>query len=99
MLKPQGYVTIATPDAPTVERDSVTCAHCNRVVLVKPGTASTVYLFPQLVGPDKEEAGAGCRQCMKAICLTCYDNGRCTPLEKQIEHMEARDRFRRAVGV
>jgi hypothetical protein len=98
MLRPQGYVTIVSPEH-HVERDSITCGHCNRIVLVKPGGASTVYLLPQVQGPDKEEPGAFCRQCMRAICLACCDAGVCVPLMRRIEEMEARGRMFAAAGL
>jgi hypothetical protein len=96
MLRPQGYVQVFGLNQ--IERDTITCGHCNKIVLVKPGTATTVYLFPQLVGPDKEEPGAMCKQCMSAICLECYDAAVCTPLMKQIELMESRQRMWRGLS-
>lgn len=104
MLRPQGYATWTDPDAPLVERDTATCGHCNCIVHVKPGTASTVYLLPPPVGapigaPWTEAPGAGCFICGKPVCLACYADGRCRPWERQLERMEARDRLRRAVGV
>ena len=95
MLRPKGYVQVFGYNV--IERDSITCGHCNKIVMVKPGTATTVYLLPQIVGPDKEEPGAMCKQCMSAICLECYDKGVCLPLMKQIEQMEARGRMWSAV--
>jgi hypothetical protein len=85
--RPQGYVTVVGgwTDA---EFDSITCGHCNQIVLVKAGTASTVYLLPQVMGPAQEEPGAMCRLCMKAVCLTCHNDGRCTPLMRRIEAQE-----------
>jgi hypothetical protein len=99
MRKPQGYLTIVLPDAPVVERDTAVCGHCNQIIFVKPGTALTVYLTPQVQGPDKEEMGASCRQCMRHVCLTCHADGRCIPLERRIERMEARGRFLASVGL
>ena len=91
MRRPQGYATVV--GFGTQEFDTVTCQHCNWVVLVKPGTAATTYLIPQMVGPPKEEPGAMCRVCMGAVCLRCDRDGRCTPLMKRIEQMEARGRL------
>ena len=100
MRNPHGYAAWTDPNAPaTTERDTITCGHCNRIVFVKPGTASTVYVFPQPAGPDKEDAGAGCRVCMRAICLTCHDAGTCTPLERRLEQAEARGRLLRSMGL
>lgn len=98
MRKPQGYATV-TGDFSIKEFDTISCGHCNRVVMVKPGTGSTVYLFPQLIGPMKEEAGASCRVCMTAVCLKCHDLGSCLPLERKIEEMEARGRMWESMGL
>lgn len=95
----EGYTTITFPDAPTVERDAITCGHCSRIVLVKPGTVSTVYLQPRLGAPDLEEPGAFCSRCMRAICLPCHGHGRCLPIERQIEEMEARGRMLAQIGI
>ena len=87
MRRPQGYATVVGGwvDA---EYDTLTCGHCNQVVLVKAGTAATTYLLPQLQGPMKEEPGAMCRICMTSVCLKCHGDGRCTPLMRRIEAME-----------
>ena len=101
MLKPQGYVTIVgdfkLPDNKPIERDTITCGHCQQLVFVKPGTVSTVYLIPQVNGPDKEESGAGCFVCGRKVCLRCHADGRCRVWERQIEEMEQRGRFLHAV--
>lgn len=100
MRQPLGYVTIVEPDRPLVERDSTICGHCQTVIFVKPGTASTVYLLPTLpLGQWREEPGAFCRVCMRAICLRCDDKGTCTPWEISLEKAEARDRFLRSAGL
>ena len=100
MRNPNGYATWTFADAPLIERDTARCGHCGCQIFIKPGTALTVYLFPQLTGPDKEEPGAGCRVCMsRTICLPCHANGVCVPLERKIEQMEARGRMRRSLGL
>jgi hypothetical protein len=99
MRTPQGYATIFDPDRPLVERDTITCSHCQRIVFVKPGTGATTYLFPQMQGPDKEEPGAFCTTCMSAICIQCCAEGTCTPFMKKLELYEKRQRLLRAVGV
>lgn len=104
MLRPQGYLTIT--DDRTLEADTISCGHCGQIVKVKPGTASTVYVLEtlhvdpmtkQYVVETTEEPGASCRSCMRSVCLKCHDDGRCTPLMKQIEEMEARGRMLKAV--
>lgn len=97
MRRPQGYAQVI--GVGVVEHDSITCGHCSRIVLVKPGTAATVYVLPQMQGPAKEEPGAMCRVCMRHVCLKCHAHGHCAPLEKQIEQMEARGRFFQSVGL
>lgn len=98
MRRPQGYATIVGVGT-LVERDTITCGHCQRLQFVKPGTVATVYLLPQLQGPDKEEPGAMCRVCMRPVCLSCHDHGRCTPFERQIEQSEARGRMLQSLGI
>jgi hypothetical protein len=101
MLRPQGKVEIFgdfREGVQTLERDTITCGHCNHIVMVKPGTGSTVYYIPQLAGPPREEPGAFCRVCMHAICLRCCDLGICTPLERHLEELEARGRAQRSLG-
>ena len=92
MIRPHGY-GVWVGDGPNIERDTITCGHCNAVVFVKPGTASTVYLIPHATDPTmpwREEPGAGCRMCHTPVCLRCYADGRCLPLEVQLELMEGR---------
>jgi hypothetical protein len=71
-----------------MERDTITCKHCGAGIFVKPGTAITVYLIPNLDGTWREEAGAGCRACMGPVCLACEAKGRCFPLERWLEQQE-----------
>lgn len=84
MRNAQGYLVITDPTK-TVECDTFTCHHCNRVVIVPPKAA-----------PDT--VGGFCRMCMKMVCPLCVDKG-CTPFEKQMEAEERRDRLLTAVGV
>jgi hypothetical protein len=97
MLKPQGYATIVDPDAPIQEYDSCSCGHCQRVIFVKPRSASTVYLLPtEVPGRFTEESGAFCRLCMRPVCLACHARGNCVPWERMLEASEARGRLLRA---
>jgi hypothetical protein len=102
MRAPGGYLTITDPDGPTpfAEFDTISCGHCHKIVLVKPRTASTIYLIP--LGPSgqfREEPGAFCLVCMRPVCLPCHGDGRCLPWERRLARSEARDRLRRAAGV
>lgn len=85
MLKPGGYAMVFGPLGIERECDTFTCAHCNRVVHVKPKC-----------NPD--ELGGNCRLCMKMVCPKCVDLG-CTPFEKTLEKWEARGRALRSYGI
>lgn len=89
-MTPTGYAVWSAPDCPDVERDTVSCKHCGRVIVVKPGSGYTVYLIVQPDGSWREEPGAWCRCCMGPVCLPCDDDGRCVPLEKRFEALERR---------
>lgn len=78
-----GYLVVTDPSG-AVERDTLTCCHCNAVFVVDPPPAPMV--------------GGFCRMCMKATCTSCASKG-CTPFLKKVEKLEAKDRLRRAVGV
>lgn len=91
MLRPGGYFICVDPDAPkgapaTIERDTFTCQHCNRIVRVEPMCAP-------------EDVGGRCRNCGDGlgglICKKCAARGDCVPLEKAIAAMEDRGRFLR----
>ena len=96
MLNPGGYLLITDPvAAQSVERDTISCGHCNRVVEVKAGSSSTVFLrWSRSQQRYQEEPGAFCRCCMKPVCLPCHDIGVCMPLEKWLEQQEAAGRRR-----
>jgi hypothetical protein len=81
---PRGYLTIVEPGKKTVERDTITCGHCNSIVIVKPGQ-------------DPATMGGFCLRCMKHTCNKQACNANCTPFMKKIEKAEQQDRFRRAV--
>jgi hypothetical protein len=77
-LAPQGYASITEPGKAIREADTMSCAHCNRIVHVP-------------VNRKIEEVGDFCRSCMKVICLRCADLRVCTPLMRRIEQAEERD--------
>jgi len=90
MRKPQGYALIIDPDAPTWERDTALCCHCNGIIFVKPGTVNTVYLVNMSDGTWRDEPGAFCRNCMKPVCLECDKVGTCQPFERWLLAVEKR---------
>lgn len=86
MRNPLGYGILCTEDGQIQEHDTFTCFHCNSIVVVKP-----------LMKP--EDLGGMCKVCMKLTCPACTSVGSCTPWEKQMEQIEARDRFLRQCGL
>jgi hypothetical protein len=83
MLNPGGQATYHAPDGTVVEQDTYTCAHCNRIILLKP--AQSPY--------------GGCRQCGGMICSTCVGDVVCKPWERRMEETEARFAMRRSAGL
>lgn len=100
MLRSQGYAIIVDPDAPVREFDTITCAHCQRIVFLKPGPARQGFDAgdPKNPCPDHDPGGF-CRQCMQPTCGPCADAGVCTPFEKKLLQMERRDQLLRSIGV
>lgn len=86
MRNPGGYAFVTEAGRVVKERDTFTCAHCNRCVFVQPGTPAS-------------DCGGFCRQCMKLLCGGCADKGVCTPFEKELEKEEARFRFLKSAGL
>ena len=84
-MKEQGYALWSGPSV-KVEMSTFTCCHCNRIVHMKPKC-------------PVDELGGFCRRCMKMTCPSCNQTGNCTPFEKWLEKMEARDRSRRSMGI
>jgi hypothetical protein len=91
-MRPRGYLTIVDPDRPLVERDTITCAHCQRICEVKPGTMGQVYLIPDRRSPTgyREASGAYCGKCAAPLCLPCDDRGDCVPAEEMLRRWERR---------
>lgn len=83
MRRPGGYL-IATGPGGTTEADTITCAHCNAVVVVE-------------ARQDPSEMGGFCRLCMNHLCGPCADKGGCDPFEKKMERAESKDRLRRSL--
>lgn len=75
--RPGGYGIWFNGQEPNIERDSITCCHCNRVVFVDP------------LRPVEDFTG-WCMACFKFVCLDCARTGVCDPLERRLERMERR---------
>ena len=96
MRNPHGYgiATDRFSGKTVAEFDYAQCRHCQAHIAVKPGTASTTYLIPDMAHPSgyREEAGAWCTNCFGPICLRCHDKGVCIPFMRKIDAAEARQR-------
>lgn len=77
--RPGGYGHWFHGDGPDLEKDSITCCHCNSVVFVDP------------LKPVEEFTG-WCMRCMKFTCRACMQNGECEPFERRLDQMERRAR-------
>lgn len=66
--QPKGYITIASPDRPLQEHDTLRCCHCGQHWRVVPGSG---------------RVRGFCRKCMQVTCgqLEC-DN--CMPIELKV---------------
>jgi hypothetical protein len=75
-----GYAVVTDPAAGSPEEiDSLTCAHCNAVVWMKPFQ-------------DGAAMGGHCTCCDKYICLRCIGKG-CRPLQRWLEQQERRREY------
>lgn len=83
MRNPQGYLVGVGEGVE--EFDTFTCNHCNRIVTV-----------PHKGNPS--DLGGHCRLCDALVCNRCVGKG-CTPWEKQMEKMEAREAALRSYGL
>lgn len=83
MYKPGGHVFSVDYDGREEAVDTVTCAHCCRIVKVR---------------SKLDDVGGFCRMCMKPVCAECVDKGTCTPFEKKLEAAEAAYHALRSYG-
>lgn len=86
MARHLGYSISQGPDGQVDEHDTFTCGHCQVIVEVA-----------RRARP--EDMGGLCKICMKLVCVRCNAQGTCTPWEKQMEKMEARERLFRSAGL
>jgi len=78
-LRQRGHALIVDPVGGDEELDSITCAHCDRVIWVKPFKHA-------------EAMGGVCTCCGKYYCPGCIGRG-CTPLEKRLDASERLSRL------
>ena len=82
-LRHRGYLATYT-DGRTIENDTLTCSHCNKVIVIE---------FMQFASNIKY--GGLCRGCEQHICADCYAVPNCRPIEKWCDEIEKRDILRR----
>ena len=83
--RPGGIAILSGPNGVT-EQDTYSCGHCQAIVQVPPRASPS-------------SLGGLCKVCMHLICPRCTDVGTCTPWERQMEKMEARQRAHDSYGV
>lgn len=84
-----GYALLIDPAAPhVVERDTFSCSHCNRVVMLHDTN-----------GKRLESVAVHCHGCDARVCVPCAEHAKCDPLEEKLKRSEARGAFFRSVGV
>lgn len=76
--QPTGYATISGPSGELAEADTATCAHCQFVIHIKPGS-----------GIQR----GWCRMCDEIVCGKKGCIERCTPFERKLEEWEGRRRL------
>ena len=74
MQRANGYSIIIDPETQQIERDTMTCAHCQKVTHLIP--------FKPLAAQ-----GGYCPKCDKLVCSGCAGKP-CYPAEKMIEDWE-----------
>jgi len=79
----RGYALWADPVLPSIERDTITCPHCNSIFFIKPGASAS-------------EAGGYCALCNAPICTRCCGKT-CVPFEKRLDAVEKRGVDRRRI--
>lgn len=79
-----GYATISGPKR-TVEIDTATCCHCNRVWFVRSSDG-------------KQDLGGWCRQCSAMICSPCVGKD-CIPFKKKLDLYESKQKLFRELGL
>ncbi len=82
MRSSQGYVTIVDPAVGTVEVDTFTCGHCQRIVQVPPRA-------------DAADLGGLCKICDTLVCPACNEKGVCDPYEEKMRRVERAADFAR----
>lgn len=76
----KGYL-VETGPCGTIERETFTCSHCNRVGEVRERNAGQML-------------GVVCHSCFAYICPDCARVGRCEPFERKLEALERSARLR-----
>lgn len=95
MRNPGGWAIMTEPGKATIERDTITCNHCNVVVHINP------QLLPQEQNQFRVIEAEKCRMCMRHVCPVCMGKMNaghgCKVFEKKVEEHEARGRLLKAV--
>lgn len=81
--RPKGATFTFDPGGPTIERDTLMCAHCQMHWVVEPGS--------------RHKRG-WCYRCQAPLCGKRRCMGKCVPWERELEQMEQRQQLRATVA-
>jgi hypothetical protein len=91
MNRALGYSQIITPDK-TVELETFTCRHCNRIVRMQPDV--TLKSLEKAIVSGKETRDIRrCHTCDALICPVCFKEPTCAEFEKKLDAYERRERL------
>ncbi len=85
MLRPGGWQFTTGPEGHTVESETFTCKHCNRITAVRPRERP-------------EDIGGLCKVCMGLVCSRCVGQP-CLTLEERLAREEQSYHARRSYGI
>jgi hypothetical protein len=92
--KSEGVLESMGPYGEATALKTFTCGHCSRIDYVNPEAATKDGIILRISEPP-----AVCHRCWSLVCARCHANGNCTPVEKVLEKIEARDQFLRSAGL
>jgi hypothetical protein len=77
-----GYAIVTRDDGKILEFKTATCCHCQKIIVF---------------GAPMQDEGGICYRCMKPVCGTCADSGKCEPFERKLLEEETKAIRRRSL--
>jgi len=98
--KAEGVVSLEGPFGEAIHIKTATCGHCQKIFFVSNGDGTASAELPEgaalIISAEHRPPPAVCHRCWSLVCPECHGTGECTPWEKQMEKIEAADRFLRS---